>query len=388
MLDDIDDAGPWLFESDATNIKSFVREMVTQSIVPLMERSCASWNDQVASRRRGISGRFLSLSKKWTPFGSGSRTTSSSVGSASNPNSNYDSVLGFYRPDAPEAIMRKMADYAFMLRDFKLAQTTYDLLRTDYSNDKAWKYYAGANEMSAITTLINTQALTTKSRTDNIDQMLEAASYSYTTRCASPYNAVRALAVGTELLLLRGGSGADDAARWASRITELELVGPVGLALFAERTAACYASRKGTGSKGWGSRRRKSALWSVFATEAWLRLEKTKQAEKNLEEVFTMYDLSPDEPESVTFQGIRALLEDLRDAVSAQTEGQEPMQEIAKPPRGRSISLDADEVVVEKLDIKKHRTSLIGLGAITSHPLEEEMAGMQLDREKTGGPGD
>ncbi|GME57398.1 hypothetical protein GTA08_BOTSDO13493 [Neofusicoccum parvum] len=50
--------------------------------------------------------------------------------------------------------MRKLADYAFMLRDFRLAASTYDILRTDFNNDKAWKYYAGANEMTVISTLL------------------------------------------------------------------------------------------------------------------------------------------------------------------------------------------------------------------------------------------
>ena len=40
--------------------------------------------------------------------------------------------------------MRKLADYAFMLRDWKLAHSTYDILRKDFANDKAWKYAAGA----------------------------------------------------------------------------------------------------------------------------------------------------------------------------------------------------------------------------------------------------
>lgn len=128
-----------------------------------MERNTATWNEQILSRRRGISGRFMSLSKRWTPFSS-NRTSSSPTQSPSG--SNYDSLQGFYRPDAPEALMRKLADYAFMLRDFKLALSTYDLLRTDFTNDKAWRHYAGAAEMAAVSALMNPAPLPTKSRTD------------------------------------------------------------------------------------------------------------------------------------------------------------------------------------------------------------------------------
>jgi hypothetical protein len=40
--------------------------------------------------------------------------------------------------------MRKLADFAFMLRDYRLAQSIYDTVRKDFQlEDKAMKYYAG-----------------------------------------------------------------------------------------------------------------------------------------------------------------------------------------------------------------------------------------------------
>lgn len=345
-----------------------------------MERLCSTWNEQTASRRRGISARLFSLSKKWTPFGSSSRNSASPLaGNSMNSGSNYDSVQGFYRPDAPEAILRKLADYAFMLRDLKLAQSTYELLRTDYSNDKAWKYYAGANEMSAITTLLSPLPLSTKTRTDGIDQMLEAASYSFMTRCLAPYYALRTLAVGLELLVLREGSSADDAARWASRIIELELVGPVGHALFSERAAACYASRKGTGTQNWGSRRRKSALWSVFATEAWLGLRHPRQAALNLKEVIKLYRFKPGDSEGIAFEGMRTRLEDLQAALTSRRMSQGSMQSLQEVRETLTTLQPPEESVPEKLDVKKRRPSGLDTrpaASVMSHPLETEFAGL------------
>ena len=41
--------------------------------------------------------------------------------------------------------MRKLGDYAFMLRDYKFAHSIYDMLRKDLNgNEKGLKYYAGA----------------------------------------------------------------------------------------------------------------------------------------------------------------------------------------------------------------------------------------------------
>jgi hypothetical protein len=255
-----------------------------------MERSVATWNEQILSRRRGLSGRFMSLSKRWTPFGS-SRNSSSSLTASSN--SNYDSLQGFYRPDSPEAIMRRLADYCFMLRDWKLALSTYDILRTDFQNDKAWRHYAGAAEMAALSALMAPTPLSSKARAENIDAWIEAASYSYTDRqrSAAPYYALRTLALSFELLRLRGLSAADDAARWATRILESGLVGAIGHALITERISACYSIRTGVGMYKLGSCKRKAAFWAVLASEHWWRLEKSLQAEKCLDSALNLYNV-------------------------------------------------------------------------------------------------
>ncbi|KAK4140848.1 ER-golgi trafficking TRAPP I complex 85 kDa subunit-domain-containing protein [Dichotomopilus funicola] len=297
--EDFEDPTRYIFESDATAIRTLVREMVTQSVVPTMERNISVWNDQVASRRRGLSGRFMSLSKRWT-FGSSSRSSSGASGSGgggggSSSSSNYDSQGGFYRADSSEAIMRRLADYAFMLRDWKLAMSTYELLRSDFQNDKAWKYHASANEMAALALLIMPPNMSSKTRIETINQMLEQALYSYHTRCDSLYGAVRCTVLALELLRLRGGSGVDEAVRWGIRVLEARLTGPVGDALLRERMAVCYASKSGHGSQSWGARHRKSALWSVLGAEAWVALGKHVQAQRCLGEARRMYALLPAE---------------------------------------------------------------------------------------------
>ncbi|KAF2750527.1 hypothetical protein M011DRAFT_456392 [Sporormia fimetaria CBS 119925] len=300
-----------------------VRLPTSQAVVPQMERNVATWNEQVLSRRRGISGRFMSLSKRWTPFGS-SRSSSPAIGSS---NSNYDPLQGFYRPDAPEALMRKLADYSFMLRDFKLALSTYDILRTDFNNDKAWRHYAGAAEMSALSALLSTAPQSTKTRAESIDGWIEAASYSYTDRqrSAAPYYALRTLALSLELLRLRSPAAADDAARWASRILEVGLVGPVGHALFTERVSACYAVRTGLGTLHFGSRRRKAAFWAVMAAESWFRLDKALQAEKCVDLALRFYGVRSENAVSqlggvinaIPFPAMQAFIDELRQEILA-----------------------------------------------------------------------
>ncbi|TDZ14731.1 Transport protein particle subunit [Colletotrichum orbiculare MAFF 240422] len=349
--EDFNDPTRYIFESDATAIRTFVREMVTQSIIPTMERHVSLWNDQVASRRRGITGRFMSISRKWGGFGSSSR---SSVVGGSGSSSSYD-MSGFYRPDASEAIMRKLADFAFMLRDWKLAHSTYDLLRSDFSDAKAWKYHAAANEMAAISLLIAPQNISSKSRAETIDQMLEAAFYSYQTRCSAPFGALRSLTLGVELLRLRGGSSVDDAVRWGIRLLDSKVLGPIGDALMKERLAVCYESKPGVGSGSWGHRKRKSATWCVLAGEAWLLQQKYIQSQRCLNEASRIWSGLPHENGVSKFNLANEFVSGLQHQLDEKLE--------AEDGRDQSPSQDVEELLVdeesEALDTRSRRVSMM-----------------------------
>jgi trafficking protein particle complex subunit 8 len=335
-------------------MKTFVREMVTQSVLPTMERSISVWNEETASRRRGISGRFKTLGK-WAGFGSSKSSTS---GSSGKSDEDYNAALGYYLPKAPEAIIRRLADHAFMVRDWKLAQSTYDLLRSDFNNDKAWKYHAGAQEMAALSLLLSQQSMSAKARSDTVDQMLENACYSYLTRCSAPYGALRCLALATELLRLRGGSAADDAARWGTRILETKIAGRIGSVLFTERIGSCYLARKGAGSGHWGSRRRKAAMWYTLAAELWLTLDKYVQAEKCLGEASRLYkSVSCSSGEEVAFGLMKTHIEELRSNLRDDAQ--------MRNSSGGIIDQEVDTIVeVESETFKPHRQSLVGGTAI------------------------
>ncbi|RKF60390.1 Transport protein particle subunit trs85-2 [Erysiphe neolycopersici] len=312
MKGDVQDSNSCIYESDTTAIKAFIREMVTQSIIPSMERCVATWNDQIASRRKGISGRILSISRQWTGFGRNSRNSVSGSSGSTGSNSNYDQGLDYYKPDTPEALMRKLADYAFMLRDWKLALSTYDLLRSDFSSDKAWKYHAATNEMAAISALLAPSSMSSKTRLETVDQFLETALYSYITRCGASYGALRCLTLGMELLRLRGGTAISDAAKWGLRILEFKVVGAVGDALIKERISACYASRIGIGSRRWGSRNRKSALWGLQAAESWLALGKPQRSKRQLNDAISKYSLLKSKNALETYPAASAFIKSLQ----------------------------------------------------------------------------
>jgi hypothetical protein len=352
------DGTPYLFDSDVSAIKLFIRELTVQSVIPFMENRVAVWNDQVASRRRGISGRFMSMSRRWAGFGSSSR---SGIGGSGGGNSgNYDTEHNFYRQDTPEAILRKMADFAFMLRDWKLASSTYEMIRSDFGNDKAWKYHAGAHEMCAVSTLLNPLAMSAKIKLESVDQMFETACYSYLTRCSDATHALRCLALAVELLKSRGGSATESAARWAMRVMDFGLVGSVGQILFMERVAACYASKTPVGGAKWGARRRKAGMWSIFAADQWLKAGKPTLASACLEEAERLYADVLETDGVFPMPEMQSFIDNLRHAVKVeylQARGFDTQDEPAA-----DDSLGTEEIS-EKLDKRNHRRSLIGLPA-------------------------
>ena len=131
--------GEALTDDDVRKIKSFVRDFAAQSLIPFLERCVSLWNEQLAASRKGLTGRlFGAASRKFFSSGSGK-------GSLPGQTAASFATLGYYPHASLEAQTRRLADFAFMTRDYKLAASMYDLGRRDYANDKAAKYIAGAN---------------------------------------------------------------------------------------------------------------------------------------------------------------------------------------------------------------------------------------------------
>ncbi|KAI8984692.1 ER-golgi trafficking TRAPP I complex 85 kDa subunit-domain-containing protein [Mycotypha africana] len=232
---------------DIQNLKSMMRAFVTQSLLPFMERNIQHWNEQIAAPRRGLTGRLFGASRRL--FGGNSRSFSShpppSVQFLPVNHQNNSNVphgvhqLMVYPHNTPEAQLRKLADYAFMLRDYKFAYTIYDTVRRDFATEKAYAYHAGTLEMMAFCQLFltatrqdglssslnshpgtNTGTHPYSSNSDNnnnssssnnnlskstvdiasIDRHMELAIQQYLTRCRLPYYATRTTIMYYELL--------------------------------------------------------------------------------------------------------------------------------------------------------------------------------------------
>lgn len=120
-------------ERDAYHVRVFLRELVIMSLIPWIERNIQSWNESLAASRRGFTGRL---------FSAGRRFLSSNAANNNNKDPNhphaYDQKRGWYPYQANEAQTRKLADWAFVLRDYKLAGSMYELVRKEFTGDRVW----------------------------------------------------------------------------------------------------------------------------------------------------------------------------------------------------------------------------------------------------------
>ncbi|EGF97954.1 uncharacterized protein MELLADRAFT_84140 [Melampsora larici-populina 98AG31] len=135
--------GECMAQEDILGLKVFLREFTIQSLVPHMERCVQHWNESLSASRKGITGRLFSVGRKYfsKPDSSGS-------------SSSYNPTMRWYPYQSTEFQTRRLADYAFMLGDYKLASQMYEYVRKDALGHKAWSYYLSSTHMVGLCSLL------------------------------------------------------------------------------------------------------------------------------------------------------------------------------------------------------------------------------------------
>ncbi|XP_027350865.1 trafficking protein particle complex subunit 8 isoform X2 [Abrus precatorius] len=128
------DLGCFLKIDDINEIKDLMQDLSSKHIIPNMEQKIRVLNQQVSATRKGFRNQIKNL---WWRKGK-----EDGADSLNGPTYNFNSI---------ESQIRVLGDYAFMLRDYELALSNYRLISTDYKIDKAWKRYAGVQEMMGLT---------------------------------------------------------------------------------------------------------------------------------------------------------------------------------------------------------------------------------------------
>ncbi|KAJ9473896.1 Trafficking protein particle complex III-specific subunit 85 [Pseudozyma hubeiensis] len=172
---------------DVKRIKGFIRELTAQSIVPFMERYVQHMGDHLANSRKGLTNRFFGASRKLfggvTVGGSSADKSGSAAPTGIATSGGYDPQHEFYPHTSIEAQTRRLADFAFTIRDYKLAAAMYDLGRKDFAGDKASRHAAGATEMFGLSHLMI--MYTSRSAPIDVDSYLSQACYEYDVRSSS-----------------------------------------------------------------------------------------------------------------------------------------------------------------------------------------------------------
>nr|XP_009397412.1 PREDICTED: trafficking protein particle complex subunit 8 isoform X1 [Musa acuminata subsp. malaccensis]XP_009397413.1 PREDICTED: trafficking protein particle complex subunit 8 isoform X1 [Musa acuminata subsp. malaccensis] len=128
-----DDIACFLSTDDINAVRDFMLDLSSNYVIPHVEQKIRILNQQVAATRKGFRNQIKNL---W--WRKGKEDTPET---ANGPIYTFSSI---------ESQIRVLADYAFMLRDYELALSNYRLLSTDYKLDKAWKRYAGVQEMTGL----------------------------------------------------------------------------------------------------------------------------------------------------------------------------------------------------------------------------------------------
>ncbi|XP_075488259.1 uncharacterized protein LOC142527363 [Primulina tabacum] len=203
--------GGFLNLDDIRELRNTVQDLSSKHIIPLMELKIRVLNQQVSVTRKGFRNQIKNLwwrkGKEDPPDEHGPMYTFSSI----------------------ESQIRVLGDYAFMLQDYELALSNYRLISTDYKLDKAWRRFAGVQEMMGLCCFMLDQ-----SRKD-AEYCMEIAFSAYLKIPSGMRNATRCGLWWAEMLKARGQY--KDAAGVYFRISGEE---PLHSAVMLEQASYCY----------------------------------------------------------------------------------------------------------------------------------------------------
>lgn len=197
--------------------KNALQEVISKDLILFMTGKIKQWETEVVAPRTSLTSRIFG-GRKW---GGGSKGNFFSFGSVSdskndvgpeNSQLSYSSSGGFYLAQSPEMILRKLADWYFMLGDYKNAYTTYELVKKDMVNDRAYSHLASLQEYTVFALLVGAanrsgggaQPITSKMVSTVITPMLDSSFYSYLSRSNLKTYTIRLTVIAAELYLLLG----------------------------------------------------------------------------------------------------------------------------------------------------------------------------------------
>lgn len=188
-----------------STIKQKLYEFIGRHLIPHMTDKVRHWDDSILAPKKSFTGRFFSVSKKL--FNNDNTSLNNNQSSHA-----FNSQGNFYPKSSVEQTLRKLADWSLILKDFKYAYSTYDLIKKDYNNDRAWAYVASTQEMCVVSLLLAQTQQTSqvtppdkntlrKIKHDIVEPYMDSLVYTYKSRLNIKTYGIRASLVVIELLL-------------------------------------------------------------------------------------------------------------------------------------------------------------------------------------------
>lgn len=201
---------------------SQISEIVSKELLPYMNFKIRQWNDDIVTPKKSLTNRLFNT-KKW---GSSNKNSFFSFGKHQEDVEevpNYNAKDGYYLAKSPEMIIKKLGDWYFMIGDYKNAYSTYDLVKKDMTNDKAYFHLAVLQESMTQSLLLGAskrlnifttstddkstiQTITAKMITDVITPSIESTFYSYLSKYNLKSYCIRMSVLMAEHLFLLGQS--------------------------------------------------------------------------------------------------------------------------------------------------------------------------------------
>ncbi|KRX15390.1 Trafficking protein particle complex subunit 8 [Trichinella nelsoni] len=122
--------GQCLTEQDVEQVRGFLSQFCTKSLIPYVERQMKLLNEQVSSRKR-IGKSLINVTKKWLSGNSSPNllATSSTIGGSSLSPGSGPTTVSLSEPnfslESAEMQARRLADLAFLFQDYEQAYQIY-----------------------------------------------------------------------------------------------------------------------------------------------------------------------------------------------------------------------------------------------------------------------
>lgn len=182
------------------SINATTTELIKSIIIPFMEKKISYWDDVYIQPRKSLTNRFFKFMKR--------QDDSSSNNSGNNGKSRSNNVGGIFNHDSLEMSLRRLADWSFILKDYKYSSQVYETLLKeinshDNNNNRSkyyWNYLTSVQEYLMFSNLFLISNSEFNKKFPNMNIIIDQINYNYLFRCNLNSNYLKFIVEISELI--------------------------------------------------------------------------------------------------------------------------------------------------------------------------------------------